>query len=147
MQFCIGIYLVFENAELIPSWLLDLGETKHLINIFILSKSFWFRHAVFSCKTLLKEWLKMWSQPFWSFYGVEFQITNLKFSDWSKGLFVIYWCWVKTIFGPIGKIGNSEFVRLLGEQLIRVMLKFIYSEKATKFCEIFTLLLTVCTVV
>ena len=28
-----------------------------------------------------------------------------------------------------------------------IMLKFIYSEKATKFCEIFTLLLTVCTVV
>ena len=28
-----------------------------------------------------------------------------------------------------------------------VLLKFIYSEKATKFCEIFTLLLTVCTVV
>ena len=27
------------------------------------------------------------------------------------------------------------------------LLKFIYSEKATKFCEIFTLLLTVCTVV
>ena len=27
------------------------------------------------------------------------------------------------------------------------MLKFIYSEKAAKFCEIFTLLLTVCTVV
>ena len=27
------------------------------------------------------------------------------------------------------------------------MVKFIYSEKATKFCEIFTLLLTVCTVV
>ena len=27
------------------------------------------------------------------------------------------------------------------------MLKFIYSEKATKFCEIFTLFLTVCTVV
>ena len=27
------------------------------------------------------------------------------------------------------------------------MLKFIYSEKATKFCEIFTLLLTVCAVV
>ena len=26
-------------------------------------------------------------------------------------------------------------------------LKFIYSEKATQFCEIFTLLLTVCTVV
>ena len=28
-----------------------------------------------------------------------------------------------------------------------LLLKFIYSEKATKFCEIFTLLLTVCTVV
>ena len=27
------------------------------------------------------------------------------------------------------------------------MVKFIYSEKATKFCEIFPLLLTVCTVV
>ena len=27
------------------------------------------------------------------------------------------------------------------------LLKFIYSEKATKFCEIFPLLLTVCTVV
>ena len=27
------------------------------------------------------------------------------------------------------------------------LIKFIYSEKATKFCEIFTLLLTVCTVV
>ena len=27
------------------------------------------------------------------------------------------------------------------------LLKFIYSEKATKFCEIFLLLLTVCTVV
>ena len=27
------------------------------------------------------------------------------------------------------------------------MIKFIYSEKATKFCEIFTLLLTVCIVV
>ena len=29
----------------------------------------------------------------------------------------------------------------------QLFLKFIYSEKATKFCEIFTLLLTVCTVV
>ena len=28
-----------------------------------------------------------------------------------------------------------------------VLLKFIYSEKATKFCKIFHLLLTVCTVV
>ena len=30
---------------------------------------------------------------------------------------------------------------------LAMILKFIYSEKATKFCEIFTLLLTVCTVV
>ena len=29
----------------------------------------------------------------------------------------------------------------------KLALKFIYSEKATKFCEIFPLLLTVCTVV
>ena len=33
------------------------------------------------------------------------------------------------------------------EFLIHCVLKFIYSEKATKFCEIFPLLLTVCTVV
>ena len=31
--------------------------------------------------------------------------------------------------------------------LIWFVVKFIYSEKATKFCEIFPLLLTVCTVV
>ena len=31
--------------------------------------------------------------------------------------------------------------------LLELLLKFIYSGKATKFCEIFTLLLTVCTVV
>ena len=31
--------------------------------------------------------------------------------------------------------------------LLQVKLKFMYSEKATKFCEIFPLLLTVCTVV
>ena len=36
----------------------SLGETKHLLNIFILSTSFWFRHAVFSCKTLLKKMIK-----------------------------------------------------------------------------------------
>ena len=29
----------------------------------------------------------------------------------------------------------------------KLLLKFIYSEKAAKFCEIFPLLLTVCTVV
>ena len=37
--------------------------------------------------------------------------------------------------GQISKISTSGLV------------KFIYSEKATKFCEIFPLLLTVCTVV
>ena len=30
---------------------------------------------------------------------------------------------------------------------VKTLLKFIYSEKATKFCEIFPLLLTVCTAV
>ena len=35
-----------------------------------------------------------------------------------------------------------------GKSLLKVVnLKFLYSEKATKFCEIFTLLLSVCTVV
>ena len=32
-------------------------------------------------------------------------------------------------------------------QAVKSIIKFIYSEKATKFCEIFNLLLTVCTVV
>jgi hypothetical protein len=32
-------------------------------------------------------------------------------------------------------------------KLNAIQIKFIYSEKASKFCEIFTLLLTVCTVV
>ena len=31
--------------------------------------------------------------------------------------------------------------------IYKKMIKFIYSDKATKFCEIFTLLLTVCTVI
>ena len=38
---------------------------------------------------------------------------------------------------------SSELIQVC----IQVYLKFIYSEKATKFCEIFNLLLTVCTVV
>ena len=63
--------------------MISLGETKHLINNFTLS-----------CETLLKEWLEMWSQPFSSFlwslaYGNEFQIPNLKFSDWSKDLIIV----------------------------------------------------------
>ena len=35
---------------------------------------------------------------------------------------------------------------LISYQSVTNLLKFIYSEKATKFCEIFTLLLSVCTV-
>ena len=49
-------------------------------------------------------------------------------------------------FLPISwKTSNYVFSSLLRVQ--QFLLKFIYSEKATKFCEIFTLLLTVCTVV
>ena len=39
------------------------------------------------------------------------------------------------------KIDDNEFLRS-SKILCFVLLKFIYSEKATKFCEIFTLLLT-----
>ena len=39
------------------------------------------------------------------------------------------------------------FVNFLWNVVPKIVLKFIYSEKATKFCEIFTLLLTVCTAV
>ena len=35
-----------------------------------------------------------------------------------------------------------DMLDILGELILDYMLKFIYSEKATKFCEIFTLLLT-----
>ena len=48
----------------------------------------------------------------------------------------------KSTWGIIVVKSNS-FVRFLGE----LRIKFIYSEKATKFCKNFTLLLTVCTVV
>ena len=41
----------------------------------------------------------------------------------------------------------KHWCKLKNQQAKLVVLKFIYSEKATKFCEIFTLLLTVCTVV
>ena len=40
-----------------------------------------------------------------------------------------------------------DFYCILFKIFKNVLLKFIYSEKATKFCEIFPLLLTVCTVV
>ena len=39
--------------------------------------------------------------------------------------------------------GNYTFLLFVGSQLV---LKFMYSEKATKFCEISTLILSVCTV-
>ena len=39
------------------------------------------------------------------------------------------------------------FALLFMQSLLREMIKFIYSEKATKFCEIFPFLLTVCTAV
>ena len=44
-----------------------------------------------------------------------------------------------------GKIQNLTGIKR--NRKSRRKVKFIYSEKATKFCEIFTLLLTVCTVV
>ena len=42
---------------------------------------------------------------------------------------------------------NNIVSRLQSISVNDYLLKFIYSEKATKFCEIFPLLLTVCTVV
>ena len=42
--------------------------------------------------------------------------------------------------------GNIEIQRHRDRHILRYV-KFIYSEKATKFCKIFTLLLTVCSVV
>ena len=42
---------------------------------------------------------------------------------------------------------GTEAVECYPELQSCVKVKFIYSEKATKFCEIFPLLLTVCTVV
>ena len=44
----------------------------------------------------------------------------------------------------IGVCTISQWVEFLSE---KALLKFIYSKKATKFCKIFTLLLTVCTAV
>ena len=44
-------------------------------------------------------------------------------------------------------IGTSKDKDVKETKFCFVFIKFIYSEKATKFWEIFTLLLTVCTVV
>ena len=51
------------------------------------------------------------------------------------------WLHEGSIICPYCTVGNLTFVTSF------LFLKFIYSEKATKFCEIFPLLLTVCTVV
>ena len=69
--------------------------------------------------------------------------------DWSK-LF-----WMHPNFGPDKKFSLQNFFfstisKIVSEPLNEkayFLLYFIYSEKATKFCEIFTLLLNVCTVV
>ena len=54
-------------------------------------------------------------------------------------------------FRPGGTFSNQVGTSLCGghnlPSLVGIGLKFIYSEKATKFCEIFPYLLTVCTVV
>ena len=42
---------------------------------------------------------------------------------------------------------NAVGIFSKGDELVESFVKFIYSEKATKFCKIFPLLLTVCTVV
>ena len=44
------------------------------------------------------------------------------------------------------KESNKQFIKK-NQYVAQIYLKFIYSEKATKFCEIFPLHLTVCTVV
>ena len=44
-------------------------------------------------------------------------------------------------------INNQQHARRLFKGFNNNKLKFIYSEKATKFCEIFPLLLTVCTAI
>ena len=55
--------------------------------------------------------------------------TDKNYSSWIFLLFYICTC---VLSGKLDVLG---------------LLKFIYSEKATKFCEIFPLLLTVCTAV
>ena len=56
---------------------------------------------------------------------------------------------VKHLFCRIYVMSNSDkyLIHLRVSQSFYNFLKFIYSEKTTKFCKFFTLLLTVCTVV
>ena len=49
-------------------------------------------------------------------------------------------------YGHYGNTGYKKFRGVLGHLKV-IFVKFIYSEKATKFCEILPLLLTVCTIV
>ena len=56
-------------------------------------------------------------------------------------------CSGSKIFINASYIFEDLFLKFLSRKISEGLVKFIYSEKATKFCEIYPLLLTVCTVV
>ena len=64
---------------------------------------------------------------------------------WQTDSELIHRIWVQLTFGHKPYFLRPIQLTILAKS--KSSLKFIYSEKATKFCEIFTLLLTVCTVV
>ena len=82
--------------------------------------------------------------PLW-FYATTFWTFKYHLSLFETHLLNIFFgciaSWSRTLYLE-RKVEISEWIELRVK-----LLKFIYSEKATKFCEIFTLLLTVCTAV
>ena len=82
-----------------------------------------------------------------------------EFSSYCENFLIFYYFWIQglpvfnckfVICIMLWFLEFELFVYCFGEEIqIKMghLVKFIYSEKATNFCEIFTLLLTVCTVV
>ena len=83
--------------------------------------------------------VRLWWKMVWSFAADKF--TRIL---WFEPRWTHFWC-------PHSMAKRCTMLRKITGQFFLwigpTYLKFIYSEKATKFCEIFTLLLTVCTVV
>ena len=118
---------MFFDFSKIPSRILS----RKLLNssfghIFSNSEYFWmffefskFRNQNSVCQNFIEKAAEF--NPFFTFF---FQLWNIL-------------PWLESALSPV----------LMNKRPSKSMLKFIYSEKVTKFCEIFTLLLTVCTVV
>ena len=77
-------------------------------------------------------------------------LDNILLANLSCSLFFSWLQIWRCLVGSMHKIRHDHhLIKIVSFDIwqLKVFIKFIYSEKATKFCEIFILILTVCTVV